>query len=67
MFLFKGDSQTHETVIRNVKYITTSYYDGEKDIFEKIGDLIVNSFCSSEVDELTNESSLDSDMDIEDD
>ena len=67
MFLFKGDSQTHETVIRNVKYITTSYYDGEKDIFEKIGDLISESFRSSEVDKVTKEFSVVSDMAIDED
>lgn len=43
MFLFKGDTLKHETEIRGVKYITVSYYNGDRDIFEKIGGLIAES------------------------
>ena len=65
MFLFKGDTLKHETEIRGVKYITVSHYNGDRDIFEKIGGLIAESFSSSEVDKFTKESLLGSDMDTE--
>ena len=67
MFLFKGDTLKHETEIRGVKYITVSHYNGDRDIFEKIGELIAESFSSSEVDKFTKESLLGSDMDTEED
>ena len=67
MFLFQGDTLKHETKIRGVKYITVSHYNGERDIFETIGHLIVESFSSSEVDKSTKESLLGSDMDTEED
>ena len=65
--LFKGDTLKHETEIRGVKYITVSHYNGDRDIFEKIGELIAESFSSSEVDKFTKESLLGSDMDTEED
>ena len=58
MFLFEGDQLSHETVIHGVKY--------ERDIFEVIGNLITDSFCSSEIHKLTKGSSVDLDMDMED-
>ena len=60
MFLFKGDFLVHSETIRGVKYITYSFFDGDEDIFNKIGGLISESFRSSELDEITNESLLDS-------
>ena len=65
MFLFEGDQLRHETVIRGVKYVTVSHYSGERDIFEVIGDLITDSFCSPEIHKLTKESSVNLDMDME--
>ena len=65
MFLFEGDQLRHETVIRGVKYVTVSHYSGERDIFEVIGNLITDSFCSSEIQKLTKESSVNLDMDME--
>ena len=67
MFLFKGDFWKHSTIIRGVRYITVSYYDGDKDVFQKIGELITDSFQSANIDETTRESLLDSDMAIEED
>ena len=52
-------------MIRGVKYVTVSHYSGERDIFEVIGDLITDSFCSSEIHKLTKESSVNLDMDME--
>ena len=66
MFLFEGDQLRHETVIRGVKYVTVSHYSGGRDIFEVIGDLITDSFCSSEIHKFTKESSVDLDIDMED-
>ena len=65
MFLFEGDQLSHETVIHGVKYVTVSHYSGERDIFEVIGGLIKDSFCSSEIHKLTKGSSVDLDMDME--
>ena len=66
MFLFEGDQLRHETVIRGVKYVTVSHYSGERDIFEVIGNLITDSFRSSQIHKLTKGSSVDLDMDMED-
>ena len=62
MFLFKNDFTATTTTIRGVRYITISFYEGDKDIFQKIGGLITHSFQSDEIDEITNESLLDSDI-----
>ena len=66
MFLFEGDQLSHDTGIHGVKYVTVSHYSGERDIFEEIGNLITDSFCSSEIHKLTKGSSVDLDMDMED-
>ena len=63
MFLFKNDFTATTTTIRGVRYITISFYEGDKDIFQKIGGLITQSFQSDEIDKITNESLLDSDID----
>ena len=65
MFLFKNDFTATVTTIRGVRYITISFYEGDKDIFQKIGGLITHSFQSDEIDEITNESLLDSDIAID--
>lgn len=65
MFLFKGDYWAHTKTIHGVRYEVYSFYDGDKNVFDKIGDLIAESFQSANIDELTNESSVHSDMAIE--
>ena len=65
MFLFKNDFTATTTTIRGVRYITISFYEGDKDIFQKIGGLISQSFQSDEIDEITNESLVDNDMAID--
>ena len=65
MFLFKGDYWAHPKTINGVRYEVHSFYAGDKNVFDKIGDLIVDSFQSANIDELTNEFSVDSDMAIE--
>ena len=62
MYLFQNQLVATETFIRGVRYLTVSVYDGDKSIFEKIGGLITQSFQSDEIDEITNESLLDSDI-----
>ena len=62
MFLLQNHLVATETFIRGVRYLTVSFYDGDKDIFQKIGGLITQSFQSDEIDEITNESLLDSDI-----
>ena len=65
MFLFTGDYWAHPKTINGVRYEVYSFYAGDKNVFDKIGDLIVDSFQSANIDELTNEFSVDSDMAIE--
>ena len=67
MFLFKGDLWINETVIRGVKYQTNSYYSGDKNIFEKVGELISESVEAANVDNITSESWVDSDIAIDED
>lgn len=64
MFLFKGDFRVNSTTIHGVQYVTFSFYDGDKDLFEKVGELISDSFQAAKPDELTNKSSVDLDMAI---
>lgn len=65
MFLFKNDFVATSKTIRGVQYITVSFYDGDKDIFDKVGKLITESFRADEIDEITNEPLVDNDMAIE--
>jgi hypothetical protein len=60
MFLFKGDFRVNTTTIRGVQYVTFSFYDGDKNLFEKMGQLISDSFEAAKPDELTKESLLSS-------
>ena len=62
MFLLQNHLVATETFIRGVRYLTVSFYEGDKDIFQKIGGLISQSFQPDEIDEITNESLLDSDI-----
>ena len=52
--------------IRGVRYTVVSFYDGDKDIFHKIGDLISDSFWTDKTDEIPNGSLLDSGIAIGD-
>ncbi len=59
MFLFKNDFRAHSTKIGGVRYITVSFYGGEKDIFQKVTDLIKEDFSSTKIDEITKDSLVD--------
>lgn len=39
MFLFENDFRASAKTIRGVRYITVSFYGGDKDIFDKVGTL----------------------------
>ena len=58
LFLYEGDSQKHSKMIGNVRYVTVSHYSGDKNIFEKVGELITRDFHSAEPDKVTNEISV---------
>ena len=64
MHLFENDFILNKTTIRGVRYITASFYGGEKkDIFQKVGELITESFQSSKVPGVPSESLSVLDMD----
>ena len=67
LFLYEGDSQKHSKMIGNVRYVTVSHYSGDKNIFEKVGELITRDFHSAEPDKVTNEISVGLSMDISED
>lgn len=56
-FLFKGDFRVNSTILGGVQYVTFSFYDGDKLIFDKVGDLIQQSFQAAEANKITNEKS----------
>ena len=47
------------TVIRGVQYIVFSFFDGDKHVQDKIGDMIQCSFETSAAEKITNESLTD--------
>ena len=59
MFLFENDFRASAKTIRGVRYITVSFYGGDKDIFDKVGTLIKSDFSNSKTDEITNDFSVD--------
>ncbi|WP_251448894.1 hypothetical protein [Vermiculatibacterium agrestimuris] len=56
MFLFEDSMIAHSQTIRGVRYITTSYYGGSRDVFQKMGDLITASLTSSIPPKVTKDS-----------
>ena len=59
MFLFENDFRASTKTIHGVRYITVSFYGGDKDIFQKVGSLITSDFSSTKIDEITKDSLLD--------
>ena len=59
MFLFENDFWASTKTIRGVRYITVSFYGGDKDIFQKVGGLITSDFSTSKIAEVTNDSLVD--------
>ena len=40
MFLYEGDCLKNVTVIRGVRYVTVSHYSGDKEVCDKLGDML---------------------------
>ena len=66
-FLFKGDFRVNSTIIKGVQYVTFSFFDGDKLLFDKVGDLIEQSFIAAEADKIPNENILEKSIAIETD
>ena len=59
MFLFENDFRANTKTIHGVRYITVSFYGGDKDIFQKITSLIKEDFSTAKIDEITKDSLVD--------
>lgn len=59
MFLFENDFRAHSTKIGGVRYITVSFYGGDKDIFQKITNLIKEDSTTAKTDEIAKDSLVD--------
>ena len=44
MFLYEGDCLKNVTVIRGVRYVTVSHYSGDKEVCDKLGDMLTDAF-----------------------
>ena len=66
-FLFKGDFRVNSTIINGVQYVTFSFFDGDKLIFDKVGDLIEQSFRATQADKVPNENILENSIAIKKD
>lgn len=58
MFLYEGDCLKNITEIRGIRYVTVSHYSGDTVIQNKMAELIKRDFHPSELNNLTNESSV---------
>ena len=65
MFLFENDFIINKRKLHGVRYTTVSFYSGDRDIFQKVGDLIAASFASSNMGDLPKESLVDSGIAID--
>lgn len=66
-FLFKGDFRVNSTIIHGVQYVTFSFFDGYKLIFDKVGNLIEQSFRATQADKVPNENISEKSITIEKD
>ena len=51
MFLYEGDCLKNMTVIRGVRYVTVSHYSGDKEVCDKLGDMLTDAFRSCDLHE----------------
>lgn len=65
MFLFENSMIAHSQTIRGVRYVTVSFYGGEKDVFQKVGELITSPLSSSDLTKVTSGSLVRSGMALE--
>lgn len=52
MFLYEGDCLKNVTVIRGVRYVTVSHYSGDKEVCDKLGDMLTDAFRSCNLHEV---------------
>ncbi|HYE84345.1 MAG TPA: hypothetical protein VEG39_19545 [Clostridia bacterium] len=64
-FLFKGDFRVNSTIINGVQYVTFSFFDGDQLIFDKVGDLIEQSFRATQANIVPNENISENSIAIE--
>ena len=64
---FKDDFRAKTTTIRGINYVTFSFFDGDKFLFDKIGDLIEQSFHAMKGEEIPNDNILKNNVAIEED
>lgn len=64
---FKDQVRLRSTMIKGVQYITVSFFDGDKPLFDKIGELILQSFHATNGDEVPNENILENSVAMEED
>jgi hypothetical protein len=64
---FKDDFRAKSTTIRGINYVTVSFFDGDKLLFDKIGDLIEQSFYAIKGEGIPNENILENNVAIEED
>ena len=64
-FLFSGDFRVYAKTIRGVRYVTFSFFSGEETIFDKVGDMIVQSCETTKEVKIPSESLVDSGIALE--
>jgi len=64
---FKDDFRAKTSTIKGVNYLTVSFFDGDKILFDKIGDLIIESFHAMKGEGITNENILENNVAIDED
>lgn len=58
-FLFQGDMRVNVTLHRGIQYVTCSYYGGEKDVFQKVEEMMKQSLETDDMPSVTEESLVD--------
>lgn len=61
-YLNKVDTHCTVQTIRGVRYITNSFYSGDKDIFQKMEEMIIHAYESSDLHEYDEETLVDDDI-----
>lgn len=60
MFLFSDSFRVHSRTIRGIQYLVFSHYASEELVFDRIGNMIENSFTQADAVEITKPSLVDS-------
>lgn len=64
---FEDEVRLRSTMIKGVQYITVSFFDGDKSLFDKIGELILQSFHATTGEEAPNEKIFGNSVAMEED